>query len=326
MEKVYVIHENPEWISPLADALNDLEIPWAEWSPLEGVVAFEESPPNGVFYNRVGASSYLRGNRYAPENTDTILRWLDENGRRVINGVEALHLEINKIAQYFAFKKAGIRTPRTTAVAGDENLIKAAEQLGKAPFILKPNRGGMGAGVKKFYDVEEVRAFLTDASQPRPVDGVWLLQEYIENPEGYITRCEFVDGKFLYAMRVDTRDGFELCPAGQCSLENRRTASGAGYEKFTILRGFRNDFLIRAYQQFLVNNRIDTAGIEFVTDRYGNHYTYDVNVNTNYNQSAELAAGIKLTGMKAIANFLADNLYSSRFLQHYINHPARMCG
>ena len=45
------------------------------------------------------------------------------------------------------------------------------------------------------------------------VDGVTLLQEYISSDPKVITRVEFVNGKFLYAVQVDASDGFELCPA-----------------------------------------------------------------------------------------------------------------
>ena len=45
------------------------------------------------------------------------------------------------------------------------------------------------------------------------------MQRYIRAPEPFITRVEFVGGRFLYAVRVDTSQGFELCPADQCLAE-----------------------------------------------------------------------------------------------------------
>ena len=47
---------------------------------------------------------------------------------------------------------------------------------------------------------------------------------------------EFVNGKFLYAVEVDTRDGFELCPAEACELDSN--CPTVELNKFTI----RNDF------------------------------------------------------------------------------------
>ena len=46
--------------------------------------------------------------------------------------------------------------------------------------------------------------------------------------------------------------------------------------------------------------------IEFVKDRNGQLYTYDINTNTNYNSVAENLSSLK--GMGAIANFLKKEL------------------
>ena len=78
----------------------------------------------------------------------------------------------------------------------------------------------------------------------------------------------------------------------------RRTAAAP---QFRILNGFSHP-LIERYQRFLAANGIGIAGIEFITDREGEIYTYDVNTNTNYNATAEAEAGIY--GMRAIARYL----------------------
>jgi hypothetical protein len=56
----------------------------------------------------------------------------------------------------------------------------------------------------------------------------------------------------------------------------------------------------------LAANGIEIAGIEMITDREGQIYTYDVNTNTNYNSEAENKAGV--SGMGAIAKFLGEEL------------------
>jgi hypothetical protein len=48
------------------------------------------------------------------------------------------------------------------------------------------------------------------------------------------------------------------------------------------------------------------GAIEFITDRAGNIFAYDVNTNTNYNSDAEARAG--QSGMGAIAQFLTGLL------------------
>ena len=35
-------------------------------------IDFSNIPPNGVFYNRMSASSHTRGHRYAPEDTKIV--------------------------------------------------------------------------------------------------------------------------------------------------------------------------------------------------------------------------------------------------------------
>ncbi len=64
--------------------------------------------------------------------------------------------------------------------------------------------------------------------------------------------------------------------------------------------------MLEPYRAFLEANDIAIAGIEFVTDVAGTAYTYDVNINTNYNPEAEARAG--KSGMHAVARHLGDLL------------------
>ena len=121
-----------------------------------------------------------------------------------------------------------------------------------------------------------------------------------------ITRAEFVGGKFMYAVEVDTSEGFELCPADVCAAGD--VFCPAGNEpraKFTIIDDIDADLKHR-YEAFLAQNGIEVAGIEFIADIVGTFYTYDVNTNTNYNPDAEAHAGH--SGMTTLARFLGDEL------------------
>jgi hypothetical protein len=60
---------------------------------------------------------------------------------------------------------------------------------------------------------------------------------------------EFIDSKFVYAVEVDTTDGFELCPAENCSVESNCPTSFD--EKFRILKDFKLDN-IYLYEDFLI--------------------------------------------------------------------------
>ena len=93
--KIYIIHENDEWIEPLRRELKNINAPFEEWHLGKRNVDHLEKPPHGVFYNRMSASSHTRGHRYAPEYASVVLNWLEKNKRRVINNSRALSLEIS---------------------------------------------------------------------------------------------------------------------------------------------------------------------------------------------------------------------------------------
>ena len=309
MDRIYVLHENDTWVEPLRSAFQRLGLPYREWFLNEGTLAFDQAPPQGVFYNRMSASSHTRGHRFAPEHTHLVLNWLESHGRRTVNDSRALYLEVSKIAQYAALNRAGITTPRTVAAIGRDHVLAAARAFGAGPYILKPNRGGKGLGVRLFQSAEAIAGYLEDLpAEEVPIDGVWLIQDYVRAAEPYITRCEFVGGRFLYAVRVDTSQGFELCPADACAVEDAACPAGAPAPNiFSIVKDFDHPILAR-YARFLADNGIGIGGIEFIQDAAGEIFTYDVNTNTNYNAQAEAEARVPLTGMTAIARFLGDEL------------------
>jgi hypothetical protein len=307
MGKIHVIHENDAWVVPLRAAFDELNLPFEEWHLDEGVFDLSTAPPVGVFYNRMSASSHTRGHRYAPELTAGVLAWLESHRRRVVNDTRALRLEISKIAQYAALRDHGIRTPRTIAAVGKANIVAAAERM-QGSFITKHNRAGKGLGVKLFNDVGALRTHLASDAFEDSVDGITLIQEYIRAPEPFITRVEFVGGEFLYAVRVDTSLGFELCPADVCQVGDAFCPVGEAAPqapRFRILEDFRNP-IVEKYQRFIADHGIGVAGIEFIENSAGEIFTYDVNTNTNYNSDAEAEAG--LYGMRAVAKYLGEEL------------------
>jgi hypothetical protein len=308
---IHVIHENPAWLEPLARALDADALPWRDWFLDRGVFDLSQPPPEGVFYNRMSASSHTRDHRYSAELTASVLAWLAGHGRRVVNGPRALDLEISKTRQYAALEAAGIRTPKTVLVAGKEHLAAAARRhFDGGPVILKPNRGGKGLGVRLFQTAEALAGYLDGADYEPPIDGLHLLQHYIRAPNPLITRAEFIGGRFLYAVEVDTSEGFELCPADVCAVDDAFCPAGpegatAPRAKFTIIDDI-DPGLKQRYEAFLAANAIEVAGIEFIADANGATYTYDVNTNTNYNAEAEARAG--RSAMTALARFLGMEL------------------
>jgi hypothetical protein len=308
LSKVYVIHENSEWTIHLTKRLEELNVPFEEWHLDEGRLDLSKEPPEGVFYSRMSASSHTRNHRFAPEFTAQVLAWLEAHGRKVFNGSRALQLEVSKVQQYLELNKHDIKTPRTIAAVGKGQILEAAGEFIGTPFITKHNRAGKGLGVQLFQTIDALRAYVDGPDFEEPVDGVTLIQEYIQSPESFITRCEFVGGKFIYAVKVDTSEGFQLCPADACQIGDLFCPVGEEVEekpKFQIIEEF-SEPITEKYEKVLKANNIQVAGIEFIRNAAGDIFTYDINTNTNYNSDAETKAG--LFGMLQLAKFLKAEL------------------
>jgi len=314
-KKVYVIHENEEWVVPLREAFNKLGTSFEEWFLDEGIIPINDTPPAGVFYNRMSASSHTRDHRWGPEYTSNVLAWLQRHDRPMANGPDAIRLEVSKVAQYAALEKAGVRVPKTFAAIGKNQIMEAAQHFKGQPFITKHNRAGKGLGVQLFRSLEALQQYVDSPGFEEPIDGITLLQEYIQSPAPYITRVEFVGQEFMYAVKIDTSQGFELCPADSCQVGDNFCPANQEEEeqyKFTILENFGQQedekALIEKYIQVMKAHDIEVAGIEFIKDAEGNTYTYDINTNTNYNRAAEKRAGREKGGMDFIAEFLTKKL------------------
>jgi hypothetical protein len=308
MSAVHVIHENHEWSQPLFDALQKQGTAYADWHMGEGLLDLSSTPPAGIYYNRMSASSHTRGHRYSPEYTAAVLNWLESHGARVINSEQALRLEVSKVAQYRALEACGVRTPTTFAALGSDAIIAAASRF-SGEFITKHNRAGKGLGVKLFQSVDAVTAYVDGPDFEPSVDGITLVQQYIKAPTAHITRVEFVGGKLMYAVRVDTSEGFELCPADVCEVGDAFCPTGESTgEKFEIIDGFEHE-LVPRFEALLAAHQVDVAAFEFIVDEQDRAYTYDINTNTNYNAQAEGRAGV--SGMQTLAEYLGAELHRS---------------
>ena len=147
--KAYIIHENEAWTKPLESHLNKLEVGYEDWHVEKAKIDLSQSPPEGIFYNRMSASSHVRGHRFAPEYTSVIINWLRSHKRRIINDGNALALEISKSLQYLKLSESGIKTPRSIFCSSKEQIIQSARDF-KKPFITKHNRAGRGLGAVSY--------------------------------------------------------------------------------------------------------------------------------------------------------------------------------
>ena len=125
-----------------------------------------------------------------------------------------------------------------------------------------------------------------------------LLQEFVETAEPIVTRVEFVgEGELLYGVRilVDAQFNPQNCPADSCAGTNCPMGdSPQAKKKFTVVKNMAamQPELIAGYQRFMREYGVEVCGIEFAQDREGRCWTYDVNINTNYNRAAERRSGV----------------------------------
>jgi len=231
-----------------------------------------------------------------------------------------LEFERSKVKQYTTLSQFGVLTPKTVVVTGSKldsefatRITKQAEKtFNGVPFVTKHNRGGSGNGVRLFRTAHALQSYVGSNDYTESPDCVTLLQTFIDNPNRFITRCEFVGGQFMYAVNVDASKGFSLCPADNCAVDDEfcpisKQEEKPPVNKFTIDKDYSSP-LLEKYAAFLRANGIEIAGIESTTDALGDVYTYDVNTNTNYNGDAETKAYGGLYGMTRVAAFLDGEL------------------
>lgn len=305
---VHVLYENPDWMPPLREALADRNLHWIEHFCDGGTVDIGAVPPQGVWLNRMSPSSHTRGHQGGVRYVRELLSWLEAWGRPVINGSEAFALEVSKVRQHAALTAAGIRTPRTLGVVGGTDALREAARKLEPPFITKHNQGGKGLGVQLFRSHTAFDDYLDAGQWVSGPGGVDLVQQYIQPAEPFITRVEIVDGQFLYAIRSSTAQGFELCPADACQIDDGafcpvpgEAATEAPDERFQLRADLTaSDPLVRELVAFTRRHGLGLAGIEFVEDASGQRWVYDINGTSNYNPAVEAKHGF--SGMGAVAD------------------------
>ncbi|MFK7931723.1 MAG: RimK family alpha-L-glutamate ligase [Myxococcota bacterium] len=309
MSAVHVLFENEDWMPPLREALKSRGLPVQEHFITDGSVDPNDAPAEGVWINRMSPSAHTRDHQGGVVLTRLWLEHLEAHRRPVLNGTRAFGLEVSKVRQDQALRRAGILTPHTVAVVGGADALVSAAQTFPQPFITKHNQGGKGLGVQLFRSIDAFEAHVGSPEFLPSPDGVTLLQQYIEPAEPFITRIEIVDGQFLYAIKSSTVGGFELCPADACAVDDNAFCPADGSDTFSLRTDITaEDPLVKRYIAMMAAEGLDIAGIEFVEDAEGRRWTYDINGTTNFNGTVEAQHGVY--GMQAIAALAERRLAS----------------
>ncbi len=291
MRPIAVIYENEAWMRPLFAALAE------DGADVERVFAndlvFDPSGPApewSLALNKVSPSSYVREHARSIGVTREFLPFLESRGIPVVNGSRAFTLETSKARQLVLLSQLGIRAPKSRVVTDVGQVVDAAAAL-TFPIIVKPNIGGSGALMRRFDAPEELRVSL--GSIGLGPDGTGLVQEFHETVDGAIRRVEFLDGEYLYAIRIHnaaSRD-FNLCPADICQVPDE--AASAEFDNCVVDEQAKRALEIEAFDapgdiidDVLRIGRaggLDVGGVEYlVSARDGLPYVYDINALSNF--------------------------------------------
>jgi tetrahydromethanopterin:alpha-L-glutamate ligase len=153
----------------LADAAFDTAHPHGIAVP-----GFDEALPDAVLVRSISAGSFEEVTRRLG-----ILHAFRELGVPVWNDARAVERCVDKSMTSFLLSQAGIATPATWAVEGQEAAVAIADrECGAGPLVLKPLFGSQGRGLRLI-------ARANDLPPADAVCGVYYLQRYI--PTGTTT-------------------------------------------------------------------------------------------------------------------------------------------
>jgi hypothetical protein len=300
---IAIYYEQPHWFKPLFAELERRAIPFEKIDATTHAYAIEDRPDErySLVVNRMSPSAWNR------EHGDTIfytlgyLDHLEACGVRVINGSQAFRSELSKASQLTLLHELGLDYPKARVFHRASQAAAACEGL-RFPVVIKPNIGGSGAGVKRFDTVEQV-AFAAEAGELQlGLDSTALMQEFIPAAGGYIVRCEVLDGKFLYAIKVHTTgETFDLCPADICrttgGVDLNRAACALDAPKSGIrVEGYTPPVsVIEDVERIMAAAGVELGGVEYMLDaRDGDSAVplyYDINALSNFVADGERVVG-----------------------------------
>ena len=330
MRRIIVIGEDYTRSLPLLEALDaraDVEF----WNTSHGCLVPSWTPEDAVYFCRQSPSAAARGHAASVYFSRVLLEWLDAHGCTVINGSRALAVETSKATQMVLLQRFGLNTPRTVLVTTRRQLrAELFAWPATEPLILKPDCGGSGNGVAAYGTP---RAALGPAADNLDVDALpWLLQEHMggfsEEPSKMrsVLRFEIVDGRVLYVMQIRAPvTEFKLCPCDprmKAMLSNVTFrivadvstipcfAPPGAYAAFCAKLeavwahlgarvGSAEAFLPAALADDIVDGRVYS---DEACAAPAEPVVFEMNFNSNYNETAEGLAGV--SGMRAVADML----------------------
>lgn len=293
-----VLFEHPEWQKPLFAALDARGIAWDAHDLKSAAFDERDLPRAPLYFNQASPSAYVRGNTRAVPYCLALMEDLEAQGARVLNGSRAFRFELSKIAQARTLARLGIDHPRTFAFNDPAALERYADRL-TFPAIVKPNQGGSGARMFKVERLADLHALFESDPDLWAPDYLFLIQEYLEHDaraDG-IVRLEIMGGELLYAMKVQSDGGFNLCPSevcnpvdgeeGMCALPEVGQSAPPEFFPFPEVPAEA----VAAAQRIFAAGGLDIGGIEYLETPDGRRVFYDINANSNLRRPVAEAFG-----------------------------------
>lgn len=307
-----VLDEHPNWLQPLYQTFRERGIAFQKIDISSAAYNPENTHILPFYINRLSPSAAKRGHFSAFTYALNYIQYLEGLGARVVNGSHTVLLETSKAQQIALLKRLHIPYPKSLILNDFYQLERYFDEL-TFPLIVKPNCGGSGAGIQKFRTLADLRDALTKKTLQMPPEHLVLLQQFIQPKDGYIVRVETINGKVIYAMKVFTKDTFNLCPSDSCDLQRDPAASvdELGYcvatptadVRFELYKNLPKD-VVAAVEKIVQEAGIECGGVEYVVDEKGKWYVYDINPLSILRSSFKKEYGID--GWSMLADYFID--------------------
>ena len=124
-----------------------------------------------------------------------------------------------------------------------------------------------------------------------------MLQEFITPADGTIVRTEFVDGEFLFALKVRPVNTFNLCPADGCERPPAGQSGGPSGEEGEPTVDFEHyadisPEAIAEARAIVQKAGLDVGGVEYIESSDGQRNYFDINAPSVYRPDIVEAAGV----------------------------------
>jgi glutathione synthase/RimK-type ligase-like ATP-grasp enzyme len=271
-----ILYEHPSWFVPLFAALDQRGISYRAIRLSDH--SFDPGSteiPAPVVLSRVAMSSFMREAEHGIFYAEALFAHWVRNGAHVLNGAEVIAVDSSKARQLSLIAGLGYGIPATRVVHRREDILPAAEGMA-FPLLLKANIGGSGSGIVRYQAREELEEAVRERFLPESVDQVLLVQDQVPARGGTIVRVETLGGEFLYAIEVESGDGFDLCPADAC-------VAAPGHAAIRMTQVTPPPELIEAAERIARAVGLDVGGVEYlIDDRDGVARFYDINALSNF--------------------------------------------